>query len=114
MKLKGTARALVLSLGVVGLMATSWGFYERRITVQSDNHRLSRARIDLDGMRVRLVHRRSDAPCIEGVSWGYDRRGIWVDRGCRADFVVAPIRNHDRDYDRDHRRDREHDWRDRD
>ena len=26
--------------------------------------------------------------CIEGQTWGYDDRGIWVDRGCRAEFFV--------------------------
>lgn len=26
--------------------------------------------------------------CIEGDNWGYDRNGIWVSDGCRADFAV--------------------------
>lgn len=30
----------------------------------------------------------SDARCRYGYSWGFRRDGIWVDRGCRADFVV--------------------------
>lgn len=38
---------------------------------------------------VRLLRQRSDSPCIYGRTWGYDERGIWVDRGCRADFEVA-------------------------
>ena len=37
---------------------------------------------------VRLIKQRSDSPCRQGYSWGFDRGGIWVDRGCRADFVV--------------------------
>jgi hypothetical protein len=37
---------------------------------------------------VQLVKQRSDARCTQGYSWGFDQRGIWVDRGCRADFVV--------------------------
>jgi hypothetical protein len=37
---------------------------------------------------VRLVNRFSSADCREGRSWGWSRDGIWVDRGCRADFVV--------------------------
>jgi Protein of unknown function (DUF3011) len=41
---------------------------------------------------VRLVRQRSDADCIYNRTWGYDRRGIWVDRGCRADFEVGNIR----------------------
>jgi hypothetical protein len=37
---------------------------------------------------VRLVNQRSQSACTEGYSWGYDRKGVWVDRGCRADFFV--------------------------
>jgi hypothetical protein len=37
---------------------------------------------------VRLLKQRSDSPCRQGYSWGFDRGGIWVDRGCRADFAV--------------------------
>jgi hypothetical protein len=37
---------------------------------------------------VRLVKQRSGAACQEGYSWGADDRGIWVDHGCRADFVA--------------------------
>ncbi|HEX7139347.1 MAG TPA: DUF3011 domain-containing protein [Vicinamibacterales bacterium] len=27
--------------------------------------------------------------CVENRTWGYDSRGIWVDRGCRAEFLIA-------------------------
>ncbi|HEX4581701.1 MAG TPA: DUF3011 domain-containing protein, partial [Acidobacteriaceae bacterium] len=37
---------------------------------------------------VQMVNQRSGSPCRQGSTWGYDKRGIWVDRGCRADFVV--------------------------
>jgi len=37
---------------------------------------------------VRLTNQRSGSPCVQGQTWGYDGRGIWVDRGCRADFVT--------------------------
>lgn len=37
---------------------------------------------------VNLVRQLSSARCIEGGSWGWDRDGIWVDRGCRAEFRV--------------------------
>jgi hypothetical protein len=40
---------------------------------------------------VRLVRQRSDADCIFNRTWGYDHRGIWVDRGCRADFEVGRV-----------------------
>ena len=37
---------------------------------------------------VRMVNQRSGSACIQGRSWGFDRGGIWVDHGCRADFRV--------------------------
>ncbi len=38
---------------------------------------------------VILLRQRGERECRQGENWGYDRRGIWVDRGCRADFEVA-------------------------
>ena len=38
---------------------------------------------------VRLIRQRSEAACIQDRTWGYGKRGIWVDRGCRADFQVT-------------------------
>ncbi len=39
-------------------------------------------------VRARVQQQLSRSTCTEGVSWGLDRRGLWVDRGCRADFEV--------------------------
>lgn len=62
---------------------------------------------------VRLVRQRSGSPCIEGRTWGYTRNGIWVDRGCRAEFETAdrysyndPYYRRDPYYGRDRSRDR--------
>jgi hypothetical protein len=38
---------------------------------------------------VQLVRQISGSPCRQDETWGYDRRGIWVDRGCRAEFVIT-------------------------
>lgn len=38
---------------------------------------------------VQLVRQSSHAPCYEGESWGYDRRGIWVSNGCAGDFAIG-------------------------
>ncbi len=38
---------------------------------------------------VRLSRQISGSPCIQGQTWGHDRRGIWVDRGCRAEFFAG-------------------------
>lgn len=37
---------------------------------------------------VELVRQKSVTSCSYGRTWGYDNRGIWVDKGCRADFAV--------------------------
>ena len=37
---------------------------------------------------ARLTKQISGTPCIEGSTWGTDRRGVWVDHGCRAEFSI--------------------------
>ena len=39
--------------------------------------------------RVTLVEQRSRSACIEGRSWGWDRRGVWVSNGCDGVFDAA-------------------------
>jgi len=41
----------------------------------------------IDG-RARLVRQLSGTQCIEGDNWGQARNGVWVTRGCRAEFVA--------------------------
>jgi hypothetical protein len=52
---------------------------------------------------VRLVNQLSRSRCIEGRSWGWDRRGIWVTDGCRAEFEVDQGSGHAYDDDRSRR-----------
>jgi hypothetical protein len=47
------------------------------------------------GGRVRLSEQISEAPCVRGRTWGYDRSGIWVDQGCAAEFIVGRWRDRD-------------------
>lgn len=58
------------------------------ISCSSDDMRRHYCPADTRG-GVQLVNKRSDSSCQQGRSWGYDRKGIWVDRGCRADFQVG-------------------------
>lgn len=39
--------------------------------------------------RVEMARQLSRSACIPGRTWGSDRNGVWVDQGCRADFVIA-------------------------
>ncbi|WP_290889463.1 DUF3011 domain-containing protein [Arenimonas sp.] len=60
------------------------------VSCNSDGYRERYCPADTRG-GVRLVRQVSNSkgPCIEGRSWGYDRRGIWVTDGCRAEFEVG-------------------------
>jgi len=59
-----------------------------RITCASENGKRTYCDADTRG-GVRLTHSLGRAACQQGSSWGYDHRGIWVDRGCRAEFAVT-------------------------
>jgi hypothetical protein len=61
------------------------------VTCSSDDMGHRDCRVETRG-GVRLVRQRSEAECVFGRTWGYDRHSIWVDRGCRADFEVRNIR----------------------
>ena len=58
------------------------------IACNSDDMRRHSCSADTRG-GVRLMKQHSDAPCTKDYSWGTNRRGIWVDHGCRADFGVT-------------------------
>ena len=57
------------------------------VDCDSNDHRQRRCAVDVR-RDVRLVRQKSSTPCVEGRSWGWDRRGVWVDGGCRAQFLV--------------------------
>lgn len=59
-----------------------------RLVCSSNNYRYSYCGIDTRG-GVQLTNRLSKARCQLGTSWGYDGGGIWVDKGCSAQFLIA-------------------------
>ena len=42
-----------------------------------------------DPDQVRFERQISGSPCIQGQTWGVDRQGLWVERGCRAIFTIG-------------------------
>ncbi|HZX70713.1 MAG TPA: DUF3011 domain-containing protein [Rhodanobacter sp.] len=65
--------------------------WDRSIRLQCDSNktRYQMCMVDVGRHgRVELVKRMSDARCTQGHSWGWNRAGVWVDHGCRAQFVV--------------------------
>jgi hypothetical protein len=64
------------------------GSSQQRITCSSNNN--NRNWCDIGNSRdVRLVRQISGSACIRNNTWGVDRRGLWVDRGCRAEFMIV-------------------------
>ena len=78
---------------VFAMLALFWGAFSHQASTQT----ISCA--SQDGGRqfcpadtrggVTMVRQNSNSPCVQGQTWGCDGRGIWVDRGCRADFQVG-------------------------
>ncbi len=76
-----------------------------RITCGSDGIR--REYCGFRNRGVRLVEQLSRAPCVEDRTWGHDRQGVWVERGCRA---VFDVRDREGGRRNDDDRDGERDW----
>lgn len=64
---------------------------EKTVFCGSNNFKQKLCRVDTSGV-VRLSEQKSGAPCIRGRTWGTNRRGIWVDCGCRARFKIRKCR----------------------
>ena len=73
---------------VPGILLMAGSAFGQTLTCSSDDMHRHYCGADTRG-GVQIVQQRSGSPCRQGYSWGYDRRGVWVDHGCRADFVVG-------------------------
>ncbi|MBN2241352.1 MAG: DUF3011 domain-containing protein [Acidobacteria bacterium] len=66
---------------------------------ESIDNRQEECSIDTSGS-VRIIRQISDAPCVEGQTWGYFNNSLWVSDGCRAVFVsdtgTSPKRSRER------------------
>jgi hypothetical protein len=60
------------------------------IVCASKDGRPQRCHTDFAIKRAAVDKRYSGSPCEYGRSWGYDGNEVWVDRGCRARFVLTP------------------------
>jgi hypothetical protein len=85
-------RSLVLSTArpvsvVLAALLAAPPAFAREVRCESRDYRHTYCPVATYG-DVQLRHERSRDACFYGRSWGYDHRGIWVDRGCRADFAV--------------------------
>jgi hypothetical protein len=66
----------------------SAAFSQNVLTCSSNNGKRNYCRVDTS-RGVRMTRQVSGSPCNLGSTWGFDQDGIWVDRGCRAEFQVG-------------------------
>jgi DUF3011 family protein/peptidase inhibitor family I36 len=86
MKISAAFRYFGLPLAVLLLPAIGFAQQTFKCEANNDNRKYCGTyRPD----EVRMQQQISGSPCIEGQSWGVDRQGLWVERGCRAIFVVG-------------------------
>lgn len=77
--------------GVFRVYNNSWGGQggTDSVTCASRDGRHTSCAWDSNRGWPQLLQQLSDSPCIQGRTWGYDRRnGLWVDGGCRGRFGV--------------------------
>ena len=61
--------------------------FARIVVCESRDYRYHYCAVPTYG-NVSLKSEMSKSSCRYGRGWGYDHRGVWVDRGCRALFTV--------------------------
>lgn len=63
--------------------------YLSSVVCKSIDRQLQICPLNVGRNRVELMRKISKASCVQGQSWGYDRRSLWVDRGCRGEFAIV-------------------------
>lgn len=82
-KILTTAGSVLLAVSTFASLATA----DQTIRCESERYAYRHCPIDTHGY-VHLGRQLSKTDCRQGRNWDYDRRGIWVDDGCAAEFVV--------------------------
>lgn len=59
----------------------------KKLQCASADNQLTRCDVAVD-KGVDLLRQLSKTRCVKGANWGWDKNGIWVDKGCRAEFGV--------------------------
>lgn len=84
-----------MALILLALWSAAAGAQERsaETSVRCESRDLRWVHCPLDSRGgVDLVRQISDTPCIRDTDWGVDERGVWVARGCRAEFRARGAR----------------------
>jgi hypothetical protein len=78
--------ALIAVAAAVGL-APRDASAQSLVTCESKSGDRQICRVDTGG-GVTIRQQLSSTSCVQGRNWGYSRTAIWVDNGCRAQFLV--------------------------
>ena len=87
----GTAALMLSACGSVGWMFGGHDTPPGEVPVEhfsceSKDQNLKYCDVDTSA-GVRLTRQVSNMPCIKGRTWDYGRFGVWVDHGCRGEFI---------------------------
>jgi hypothetical protein len=82
-------RAVCLAQSLILMVPAAPVFAASTKTITCDSRDFERVRCDISNKSVRLKRQLSVSSCREGRDWGYDKRGVWVDNGCEAEFEVT-------------------------
>ncbi|HKR66543.1 MAG TPA: DUF3011 domain-containing protein [Thermoanaerobaculia bacterium] len=66
---------------------TSASYARPAVKCESRDGKRSYCRADTS-FGVTMLRQTSDTTCVRGQTWGYDENGIWVNGGCRAEFLL--------------------------
>jgi len=80
------AFALFVLLGIPSLA------FAQRISCESRDYRQNYCATGSQVTGAWLAYQRSQSPCIQGQTWGYDTGGIWVNNGCSGEFGYQGFR----------------------
>lgn len=61
----------------------------RTVRCESEDGRRDVCGLPFRARDVRLSRQISDTRCSEGSTWGWSGDAVWVDRGCRGEFVAS-------------------------
>jgi hypothetical protein len=78
-----------LALPALLLLLPAISSAQRSVTCESNDGRRKYCSEGAPNSQITMDRQISQSPCVQGRSWGVDRRGLWVDRGCRAVFLVS-------------------------
>ncbi|MDH5287764.1 MAG: DUF3011 domain-containing protein [Betaproteobacteria bacterium] len=82
----------VAAVAALAALASAPAHAQVRLQCESRNHQYQFCSTGMGITHAVLVRQISGAACIEGSTWGWDRRGVWVSRGCAGVFEVGDYR----------------------